>query len=152
MLILTAASIQLLLLTLSDDLQIHLHSYWLDVLSLVTLDIAVSSKTVRPYWMKLLRSLRSTFLDNMDHSASSLMWLTLRGICSIRVQMKVETWRVPGCDLSLLQTADLLHLGLDGNSRVTDECIQKALTGCDQGCQDLRENKNVRSASVSASS
>ena len=50
-------------------------------------------------------------IDSSVCCASSLMWLTNRGICPSSVQTKED---VPGCDLSLLQTADLLHLGLDG--------------------------------------
>ena len=44
--------------------------------------------------------------------------------------MKREAWRVPGCDLSLLKTSGLLHLGLNNCSSVTDECIVKAVNRC----------------------
>ena len=139
---------QLLLLMLSDDLQIHLHSYWLDVLSLVTLDIAVSSRTVldeAPSIFKIYMSWQygsQCFLTDVADTSRDLRYESTdegRGLASTRM------W-------SFTAVYDLLHLGLDGNSRVTDECIQKALTGCDLGCQDLREKKNVKSASVSASS
>ena len=99
---------------LSDDLHILLLSHWLDIRSIVTLDIAVSSNTSRPYWKRLLRSLRAAAIDEMRHVASSLMWLIERGICVSRLQMKDDAWQVPGCDLSLLQTIDLVHLDLDG--------------------------------------
>ena len=87
--------VRLLLHELSDDLHILLLSQWLDVRSLVTLDVAVSSNTSRPYWKTLLGSLRSSSIDSMDHSASSLMWLIRRGICASRIQMKDNAWRVP---------------------------------------------------------
>ena len=122
--------VRLLLHELSDDLHILLLSQWLDVRSLVTLDVAVTSNTSRPYWKALLGSLRSPSIDSMDHSASSLMWMIRRGICASRVQMKREAWRVPGCDLSLLKTSGLLHLGLNNCSSVTDECIVKAVNRC----------------------
>ena len=109
---------------LGDDLHTLLLSHWLDVRSLVTLDIAVSSKTCRPYWMELLHNLRSTSIDEMDHTASSLIWLSIRGICISRMQMKVNAWKVPGCDLSLLRTVDLRHVGLNGCINVTDRCIE----------------------------
>ena len=86
------------------------------------LDMAVSSNTLRPYWKRLLRSLRAIAIDNMHHSASSLMWLIERGIRVSRLQMKDDAWRVPGCDISLLQTIDLVHLGFDGCRSVTDRC------------------------------
>ena len=122
--------VRFLLHELSDDLHTLLLSQWLDVRSLVTLDVAVSSNTSRPYWKTLLGSLRSPSVDNMDHSASSLMWLIQRGICASRVQMKSNAWRVPGCDLSLLKTIGLLHLGLNDCRSVTDECISRAVGGC----------------------
>ena len=118
---------RLILHELSDDLHILLLSQWLDVRSLVTLDAAVSSNTSRPYWKTLLGSLRSSSIESMDHSASSLMWLMQRGICASRVQMKDNAWRVHGCDLSLLKTTGLLHLGLNNCGSVTDECIMKAV-------------------------
>lgn len=116
---------RLLLHVLSDDVSALILSRWLDVRSLLTLDTAVSSKTLRPYWMTLLRSLRATEIDNMDHSASSLMWMTKRGICPSRLQMKVDAWRARECDLSLLNIRNLLHIGLNECTHVTDTCILK---------------------------
>ena len=66
--------------SLSDDLQILVLSLWLDVRSLTTLDVAVSSRRLTPNWLTVLRCLRSDAVDNWDHSLSSLMWLSTRGI------------------------------------------------------------------------
>ena len=44
--------------------------------------------------------------------------------------MKVNAWVVPGCDLSLLRTVDLLHIGLNGCINVTDDCIEMIATRC----------------------
>ena len=123
----------LLLHVLSDDLRRLLFCQWLDVRSLVTLDVAVSSSTSRPYWTRLLGSLRSPSIDNINHSLSSLHWLIQRGICASRIQMKVNAWKVPGCDLALLKTNDLLHLGLNSCQRVTDKCILKAVQRSNRG-------------------
>ena len=120
---------------LGDDLHTLLLLHWLDVRSVTTLDIAVSSNASRPYWMSLIRSVRATSIDNMVHSASSLIWLIQRGINVTRIQMKINAWRLPGCDLSLLTTADLLHFGLDGCSSITDGCLLKMVNGCDGGCR-----------------
>ena len=142
---------RLFLCALSNDLHSLLLCHWLDVCSLVRLDIAVSSATSRPHWMTLLGSLRSASIDNMDHNSSSLMWLIQRGICPTRVQRKDDGWRVPGCNLSLLKTTNLLHLGLRGCSRVTDECILKALMGrCNNVIEETDECKMGRDADVSA--
>ena len=64
--------------------------------------------------------------------------------------MKDDGWRVPGCDLSLLKTFNLSYLGLKGCSRVTDECILKALMGrCKSVIEDTEKCKKTRDAGVS---
>ena len=55
---------------LSDDLEILLLSLWLDVPSLTTLDVAVSSHRLRPSWLTVLRCIRSDAVDN---------WVTVCG-------------------------------------------------------------------------
>ena len=67
--------------------------------------------------------------------------------------MKEDAWRPPGCDLSLLKTKDLRHLGLDNCRNVTDGCLLKMLNRCDGGCwsKDLSGcNKEANEAGVSA--
>ena len=142
---------RLLLHVLSDDLRSLLLFQWLDVSSLAMLDVAVSSKSSRQYWMTLLGSLRSTSMDKMNHSALLLMWLIQRGICVSRVQMKANAWREPECDLSRLNKSELVYLGLDGCSSVTDECILKAVKGQieDYG-NDLNGDNKLTDAGVSA--
>ena len=109
---------------LSNDLHALILTQWLDVRSLVTLDLAVSSKTCRPYWLAFLQSVRRCrCIDDVRHTAASLMWLSIRGISIFRMLMKEDAWRVPGCDLSLLKTVDLLHVGLYNCMHVTDQCI-----------------------------
>ena len=125
-----------------DDLCVLLLTFWLDVQSLARLDVAMSCRTWRPHWETFLRSLRSAAIDDMHHSASSLMWLIQRRIVVTRIQMKVNAWRVPGCDLSLLDTSNLLHLGLDGCRSVTDECILKSMNRWG------KENKNDLNSSI----
>ena len=78
---------RLLLYVLSDDMHSLLLSQWLDVRSLVTLDIAVSSAASRRNWMALLGSLKSASIDNMHHSDSLLTWVIQRGICVTRVDI-----------------------------------------------------------------
>ena len=122
--------VQILYHSLSDDPHNFLLCHWLDIRSLGTLDIAISSNVSRPYWMALLQCMRAEAIDDMHHSASWLMWLIERGICPSKVQMKVNAWWVPGCDLSLLNKRNLLHLGLKRCSVVMDECILWALNRC----------------------
>ena len=89
----------LLLSVLSYDVQVFFVSMWLDVTSLANLDAALTSHDCRPYWMMLLHCMRSTSIDEWGHSLASLMWLARRGICSRSIRMKVDGWRVRGCDL-----------------------------------------------------
>ena len=96
---------------LSYDVQVFFLSLSLDAPSLVNLDEAVSKHEWRPYWITLLHSVRSAGIDEWCHSCASLTWLTRRGICARRMQMKVDGWRVRGCDLLLLQTIDIVDLG-----------------------------------------
>ena len=98
---------QLLHCLLSDDLQILLLSHWLDIRSLTTLDVAVSSHKLRPGWLTVLRSLRSDTMDNWGHNLSSLMWLSKRGIRASRVRMESDYSLVRGCDILLIDTSDL---------------------------------------------
>ena len=108
---------------LSDDLQILLLSLCLDVRSLTTLDVAVSSRRLRPNWLTVLRCLRSDAVNNWGHSLSSLMWLSTRGIRASRVRMKMDKSLVRGRDILLVDTSDIVHLGLEGCSNITDQCI-----------------------------
>ena len=103
-----------------DDLQILLLSLWLDVRSLATLDVAVSSRRLRLSWLTVLRCLRSDAVDNWGHSLSSPMWLSTRGIRASRVRMKMDNSLVRGCDILLVDTSDIVHLGLEGCSNITD--------------------------------
>ena len=73
---------------LSDDLERFFLSLWLDVRSLVTLDVAVSGDTLRPRWKMLLQSLKSPAMDDWYHSMESVMWLSGRGIRPSQLQMK----------------------------------------------------------------
>jgi hypothetical protein len=113
----------LFLSVLSRDVHILFLSVWVDIRSLATLDVAVSSNASRPYWMMLLHSLRGGIIDDWGHSISSLMWLAKRGIHATIVQMKVDAWRVRGCDLLMLETDDIVHFRLNGCCNLTDQCI-----------------------------
>ena len=115
---------------LSDDLQGFILSLWLDVRSLVTLDVAVSSNTLRPCWMMLLQNLRCPAMDDWYHSMASLMWLSRRGIRASRIQMEVDTSRVRGCDILLPETSDLVYIGLKGCSNITDQCVMDIVKRC----------------------
>ena len=114
----------------SDDLQILLLSRWLDVPSLTTLDVAVSSRRLRPTWLTVLRCLRSDAVDNWGHSLSSLMWLSKRGIRASRVRMKMDNSLVRGCDILPVDTSDIVQPGLEGCNNMTDQCIVDVVYRC----------------------
>ena len=108
---------------LSDDLQTLFLSLWLDVRSLVTFDVAVSSHVFRPSWMRQLKSLRCPAMDKWGHGLSSLMWLSRRGIRVSQVLIKMDACRVRGCDIMLLDTSDIVLLDLGGCKSISDECL-----------------------------
>ena len=161
----------------SNDLQTVFLSLWLDVCSLTTLDVAVSSHESRPRWLTVLRCVRSGALDEWGHSLSSLMWLSRRGIRTSRLEMKIDTSRVHVCDILRLDTTDLVVIGLESCINVTDQCLAElvnrclklrtiSLAGCDKvtdagisalsaGCGqlqsiNLRDCKKVTDAGISA--
>ena len=115
---------------LSDDLQIIVLSLWLDVPSLTTLDVAVSSRRLRPSWLTVLRCLRSDAIDNWGHSMSSLIWLSKRGIRASQVRMEIDNLLVRGCDILLVDTSDIVHLCLKGCDNITDQCIADVVYRC----------------------
>ena len=140
----------LLLSLLSYDVQVFFVSMWLDVTSLANLDGALTSHDFRPYWMMLLHSLRSAGIDELGHSFATLMWVAKRGICARSIQMKVDGWRVRGCDLLLLETIDLVHLGLDGCLNITDQCILNIVHRCRKlNSLDVRGCKSLTDVGIS---
>ena len=67
-------------------------------------------------------------MDDWYHSMASLMWLSRRGIRASRLQMNDS--RVRGCDILLLETSDLVFLGLKGCSNITDQCVMDIVKRC----------------------
>ena len=136
---------------LSDDLQILFLSLWLDVRSLSTFDVAVSCHRLRPRWMTLLQCLRSPAVDEWGHSLSSLMWLSKRGIRASRVQMKMDTSRVSACDILVVDTSDVVALGLRDCVNITDQCVTDVVNRCSKlRSIDLHGCNKVTDAGVSA--
>jgi F-box and leucine-rich repeat protein 2/20 len=114
---------------LSADLQILFLSFWLDVRSLSTLDVAFSCHRLRHSWMTLLQCLKSPAVDDWGHSLSSLMWLSRRGIRASRVQMTIGTSRVRVCDILQVDTSDVVTISLRG-SNITDQCVMDIINRC----------------------
>ena len=136
---------------LSDDLKTFILSLWLEVRSLATLDVAVSSHVLRPRWMTLLKSLRSPALDKWGHGLSSLMWLSRRGIRVSQVLVKMDACRVRGCDIMLLDTSDILLLDLGGCKNITDQCLIDIVKHCHVPRRaHLRDSEEVIDTGVSA--
>ena len=96
---------------LSDDLHIYILSNWLDIRSLSTLDVAVSSNTLRPYWMTLLHSISASVINDWNHNLSSMTWLTRQRICSSRLHIMSDNYDVKDSDLAHLQTINLMQFG-----------------------------------------
>ena len=114
-----------LLSPLSDDLKIHIFSLWLDVRSLATLDVAISSRRLRPSWLTVLRCLRSYALGRWHlHSLSSLTWLSKRGIVLPSVFMKINCHpEHPDGDILIVNTGDIVRIGPLRNHDFTDQSM-----------------------------
>ena len=114
-----------LLSPLSDDLQIHIFSLWLDVRSLATLDVAVSSRRLRHSWLTVLRCLRSYDLGRWHlHSLSSLTWLSKRGIFLSPVFMKINCHpEHPDGHVLMVDTGDIVRIGPLRNNDFTDQSM-----------------------------
>ena len=65
--------------------------------------------------------------------------------------MKVDGLRVRGCDLLLLETIELVDLGLEGCLDITDECIMEVVQ---QSCKltrlDISRCESLTDADITA--
>ena len=143
---------KLFLSALSYDVHIQLLSVWLDMSSLINLDKAVLNHESRPYWMKLLHSLRGGVIDDWCHNIHSLMWLARCGIHATRVQIKHgDAYHVHDFVILSLETDDIVHLGLNNCYRLTDQCMTDILSRCRKLTSiDLGSCEKVADASVLA--
>ena len=65
--------------------------------------------------------------------------------------MKADAWRVLGYDLLLLETDEIVHLGLDGCHNLYDQCVMNMVNKCSKlTSMSLRKCRNVTDAGVSA--
>jgi hypothetical protein len=115
---------------LSNDLNVLFLSHWLDVRSLVALDTAFLNHKYREYWMTLLHAMRSSAIDDWGHSYSSLIWLTKRRICTLRLYIKADARLVRGCDILDLETKNIHNLGLINCVQLTDQCMSDIIDRC----------------------
>ena len=78
----------------------------------------------------VLRCLKSEVADDWGHSLSSLMWLSRRGIRVSRLEMKINISRVRGCNILVVDTSDLMHIGLQDCINITEQCIVDVIKRC----------------------
>ena len=67
-----------------------------------------------------LRCVRSEAVNGWAHSLSSVTWPSRRGIRVSRLEMKIDTSRVRGCNILLVDTSDLVLIGLQDCIGLTD--------------------------------
>ena len=61
-----------------------------------------------------------------------------------------DAWQVRGCDLLLLETDDIVHLGLSNCNNLTDQCLTDILSRCRKLTSiDLRGCDKVSDVGVS---
>ena len=78
----------------------------------------------------VLRCLRSEAANDWGHSLSSVMWLSRRGIRVSRLEMKIDISRVRGCNILLVDTNDLVLIGLQDCINITDQCVVEVINRC----------------------
>ena len=99
----------------------------------------------------VLRCLRSEAADDWGHIPSSLMWLSRRGIRVSRLEMKIDISRARGCNILVVDTSDLVHIGLQDCIKITDQCIVDVINLCPKlRSINLSGCGNVTDAGVSA--
>ena len=99
----------------------------------------------------VLRCLRSVAVDDWGHSLSSVMWLSMRGIRVSRLEMKIDISRVRGCIILVIDTSDLVHIGVQDCINITDQCIVDVINRCPKlRSINLSGCGNVTDAGVSA--
>ena len=109
------------------------------------------SHRLRPCWMTLLQCLRSPAVEGWGHGLSSLMWLSKRGIRASRLQIKMNTSRVRACDILVVDTSDLVTLGLRDCYSTTDQCVADVVNRCPKlSSIDLGSCRLATDAGVSA--
>ena len=71
-----------------ENRQIPIICPWLDMQSLVRLDVAVSSTCARKLWLMILESVTCKAIDEWHHCYSSMMWAILRSIRITHILVK----------------------------------------------------------------
>ena len=98
-----------------------------------------------------LRCVISEAVDDWGHSLSSVMWLSRRGIRASRLERKIDTSRVRGCNILLVDTSDLVLIGLQDCIGITDQCVVDVINRCPKlGSINLSGCGKVTDAGISA--
>ena len=139
---------------LSDDLVVLILSNWVDVLSIGSIDKAVTNHSQRPRWLRCLRSINnSNALDVWRYSHRSVRWLIAREIQLRRIQMieptnsrKVSSETFEGIHIPYLESIDLQDC-VD----IDDKCLFSLAAGCPRlQSVDLSRCTNLTDDGISA--
>lgn len=142
------------LFDLSDDLFVQILSNWLDVLSIGSIDKAITNHSQRPRWLRCLRSTRkSCALDAWRYSHRSVRWLIARDIQLRRIHMmeptssrKVSSETFDGIHIPYLESIDLQDC-ID----IDDKCLFALAVGCPRlQSVDLSRCSNLTDDGISA--
>jgi Leucine Rich repeat len=139
---------------LSDDLVVLILSNWLDVLSLGSIDKAITNHSQRPRWLRCLRSIKDSYaLDIWRYSHRSVRWLIARDIQLRRIQMmeptnsrRVSSETFDGIHIPYLESIDLQDC-VD----IDDRCLFSLAIGCPRlQSVDLSRCYNLTDDGISA--
>ena len=136
-----------------DDLLTSFLSVWLDVQSLLVLDIAVSGKRDRLLWLERLRTVQSIPMNKLRHNHSSIRWLISRNFRSVeRIEIALDaTWQIVDASFEGILLPALWNIDLTGCQRVSDATLSHLMTGCPQlSSIDITDCKNITDKGVTA--
>ena len=112
---------------LLDDCIILMISNWLDLRDLGLLDSALTNLAERKLWTKCLLLSSCKYLDNHDHTHSSIRWLILRNLHPRVIHTadhSVNDLTFHGIDNAYLHTLNL------SRSNITDSGLTMIAQGC----------------------
>ena len=123
--------IQPIFLSLGDDLLIYFLSNWLDVKSLVGLDLALTNHVERLLWKKYLSGINARVFDDWLYCHHSIRWLISRTVrvSNVLINCKGKP-HINDTTFEGINTRFLQSINLGDCENLTDDGILAICDGC----------------------
>ena len=114
-----------------DELFDFFLSNWLDPTALGLLDIAITNRRQRTYWLTALSAMQTNAFDNCNFNDCSLRWLILRNVRVAKIQIDCKKKSsMPDSALRGLNNGSLRSLDLSSCRRISDEGVSSLVKEC----------------------